>query len=144
MTSINAGSSVYRQRQRGDGDDTITINTAFAGVSGNDGYDRVYINGTIGTPSNLTTAGIEYISGGSGDDSFDEPQQSVDLTIDGNLGNDVLRGGNFNDYIYGDNGNKHTLYGNGGNDRLYGGTGRDIVYGGSGDDTVRSGTATIP
>ena len=37
--------------------------------------------------------------------------------IDGNLGNDLLKGGPANDYIYGDNGD-NTIYGNAGDDRL--------------------------
>ncbi|SEM41393.1 Hemolysin-type calcium-binding repeat-containing protein, partial [Syntrophus gentianae] len=112
--------------------------TAFSSVSGGAGYDRVYLSGTAGNTLNLGTAGIEYLSGGNGNDSFDGTSQTVALFIDGNLGDDTLRGGSSDDSIYGNNGD-NTLYGNGGDDNLYCGTGNDYLNGGTGNDYMAGG-----
>ena len=122
----------------GEGDDRIYISTAWTSLSGGAGYDQVYISGTTGNTLDLSTAGIEYLSAGDGNDNFDGSAQTVELTLDGNLGDDILRGSNFNDTIYGDDGN-NTLYGNAGDDRLYGGSGNDTINAGSGNDTINAG-----
>ena len=43
----------------GDGNDSIRVTTEFSTVSGDAGYDRVYLSGTTGNTINLATAGIE-------------------------------------------------------------------------------------
>ena len=67
--------------------------------------------------------------------------------IDGDAGNDTLRGGAGNDTLYGGTGDD-TLKGNAGNDTLYGGTGNDtlegnagndLLYGDAGNDTLEGG-----
>ena len=57
------------------------------------------------------------------------------LIINGDRGNNTLRGGSGHDYIYGDHGND-IIYGLGGNDEIAGNKGDDILYGGSGDDII--------
>ena len=58
--------------------------------------------------------------------------------IDGDSGDNTLRGGDGSDTIYG-HGGDDTLYGGAGEDFLYGGGGDDTIYGGAGDDWVRGG-----
>ena len=56
-------------------------------------------------------------------------------TIDGNAGNDILRGGPGNDLLNGGNGND-VLAGGPGSDKLQGDRGSDRVYGGLGNDVI--------
>jgi Ca2+-binding RTX toxin-like protein len=58
--------------------------------------------------------------------------------LHGNLGIDVLDGGNDDDLLYGEAGND-TLIGNAGNDALRGGDGKDIIIGGEGQDYLFGG-----
>ena len=53
--------------------------------------------------------------------------------MDGDAGNDILKGGDGRDSLEGGNG-ADILYGQDGNDRLDGGDGNDIMYGGRGND----------
>ena len=77
----------------------------------------VTVDLAAGTASGFTSiAGIENVTGGSGNDT---------LTGDGNA--NVLNGGA--------NGGADTLTGGGGNDTLIGGLGNDTLNGGTGDDT---------
>ena len=67
--------------------------------------------------------------------------------MEGNDGDDTLRGGNGNDELYGGSENgredasdgKDTLYGEAGNDEMYGGGGDDTLDGGSGNDELYGG-----
>lgn len=58
--------------------------------------------------------------------------------INGNSGNNILRGRPEGDVVQGFGG-RDILYGNGGNDVLYGGEGYDKLYGGDGSDTLYGG-----
>lgn len=89
-------------------------------------------------------------------DDFLYGEQDAD-TLYGDVGNDVLWGGDGDDYLYGwwgkdtlfgDNGNDvlrgeqddDVLYGWWGNDTLYGGTGNDQLFGEGGNDGLFGGT----
>jgi Ca2+-binding RTX toxin-like protein len=56
----------------------------------------------------------------------------------GDVGNDVLFGGDNDDLLYGDAADDY-LYGNSGNDNLYGGSGLDHLSGQAGDDYLDGG-----
>ena len=87
------------------------------------------------------TGGV-MISGGDGDDhiTVDESNGAITLnvTVTGGNGKDVIHGGAGADSIDGGNG-KDKIYGQDGNDWLNGGNGRDVVYGDDGDDVVIGG-----
>ena len=59
----------------------------------------------------------------------------VARTLDGEAGNDLVRGGGAGDTLLGNTGHD-TLYGNSGDDDLFGGTGNDTLRGGAGGDTL--------
>jgi len=116
----------------GDGTDTADYSSRTAGVTitlddiGNDGEN---------CPSPATCEGddvhsdVENVSGGGGNDTLtasNDPTNPVDNQLDGNGGNDSLRGGNGDD----------TLNGGAGNDTLRGGSGADTLSGGAGTDTA--------
>jgi Ca2+-binding RTX toxin-like protein len=66
---------------------------------------------------------------------------TVDHTISGTAGNDVLHGSAIADDIYGAAGND-SITGGDGNDILSGGTGHNLLWGGNGDDTFLGGAGT--
>jgi Ca2+-binding RTX toxin-like protein len=66
--------------------------------------------------------GDDWLRGGMGAD-----------TIDGGLGNDTIYGGASNDTLVGNYGNDK-MYGESGDDKLYGGSDNDSMYGGDGND----------
>lgn len=76
------------------------------------------------------TPGNDVIEGGAGND-----------IIHGGDGNDLVLGGGGNDTLYGDAGH-NLLWGNGGNDTFVGGIGTDSFAGGAGIDTVRYDTSS--
>jgi Ca2+-binding RTX toxin-like protein len=86
---------------------------------------------------------------GTGNDLFDATKVSLRAHVDGEGGNDTLRGGAGDDCLIGglDNdlvaGNigADSVYGNGGKDNLDGGPGRDRVDGGKTNDIVRGGSS---
>lgn len=106
----------------------------------------------------LTTAGgndvvvnrgeLRSVSLGGGNDIYRAgPTGSVEQSVTGGTGNDLLRGGDLDDWLQGDAGNDtlrgrdgdDTLTGLADNDLISGGDGDDIVQGGSGIDTVTGG-----
>jgi len=62
-------------------------------------------------------------------------QSTVDLTIEGRAGDDIITGGAGNDTLYGDAGND-TLHGGDGDDQLQGDAGDDALDGGNGDADI--------
>jgi Ca2+-binding RTX toxin-like protein len=115
------------------------MSTEYVSVLGGTGTDQLTLSGTNANTINLTTVGIEWISAGNGSDNIDGSGQLVALTIDGNDGDDVLKGGAASDSVYGREGD-NTIAGNAGNDYLYAGSGNDAISGGTGDDTIDAGT----
>ena len=78
----------------------------------------------------------EWVKGGLGDDTITaDPNGTVDVTLEGGAGNDVLTGGAGNDTIFGDDGDD-TLAGGGGDDYLEGGDGDDALDGGASDGDI--------
>ncbi|WP_435011957.1 hypothetical protein P12x_006194 (plasmid) [Tundrisphaera lichenicola] len=87
--------------------------------------------------ANVTSVAVNALGG----DDFIElsmtPTQhvTVDATLMGGDGNDMIEGGDGNDLILGGAGNDG-LWGDGGSDILWGGAGDDHLYGGVGDDRL--------
>ena len=104
----------------GDGYDTAEYSYATVGIDANLASDRVYIPGE-GTE---TIRNIEYIKGGSGND-----------TLKGDSGYNKLYGRSGDDWLNGGAGGDD-LYGGPGDDWLNGGAGGDYLYGGPGSDTA--------
>jgi len=99
------------------------------------------LNG-VTTTSLFSITGLTevVIHGADGNDKL-TMNAEVPLTVSlyGDNGNDILRGGNYNDSLFGGAGND-TLYGSLGNDYLDGGNGFDILYGQDGNDTLVAGS----
>jgi Ca2+-binding RTX toxin-like protein len=134
---IDAGAGADKVNT-GAGDDVIYLSTGLVSVVGGAGMDMVTITGTSGNTINLTTAGIEWISCGSGSDRIDGTGQTAALTLYGNLGDDQLKGGTVGDVILTGEGS-NVAWGNGGDDIIRSGTGRDTIFGGGGNDVINGG-----
>ena len=65
-------------------------------------------------------------------------ERGKDMRIDGDDGNDTIRGGAGDDSLYGGSGDD-TIYGEGGDDTICGNNDDDKLYGGDGDDTLDGG-----
>jgi Ca2+-binding RTX toxin-like protein len=78
---------------------------------------------------NDTIQAIERVVGGAGADVINATGATVDVTLEGNDGDDTLTGGSGNDVIWGDDGD----------DELNGGAGADNITAGLGDDEVIGG-----
>jgi RTX calcium-binding nonapeptide repeat (4 copies) len=92
---------------------------------------------TVSCPFAATFRRVQFRLG-DGNDRLTGHTTSVTLSIYGDRGNDILRGGAANDGLYGEDGND-TLFGNGGDDSMYGGRGDDILTGGAGTQRGISG-----
>jgi Ca2+-binding RTX toxin-like protein len=93
------------------------------------GNDFVSVRSDVTVDASVRgAAGNDIVNGGSGDDS-----------ILGGRGHDILRGRGGSDGVYGDYGND-LCDGGGGNDRCGGGSGSDDVRGGSGNDDLDGGS----
>ncbi|AOX00097.1 hypothetical protein BJP34_12155 [Moorena producens PAL-8-15-08-1] len=79
----------------------------------------------------------DVINGQGGNDKL--KGLSGDDLLRGGTGNDILKGGRGDDLLWGGTGND-ILKGGRGDDLLRGGTGNDILTGGRGDDLLRGGT----
>ncbi|RJG40892.1 calcium-binding protein [Mesorhizobium sp. DCY119] len=104
---------------------------SFDGTIGNDRFNLSAIgaissNRTMnlndGNDVFIGHVGVNYVNGGSGNDS-----------LDGGAGNDELSGGEGGDSVLGGTGDDD-LYGNNGNDVINGGVGDDYMNGGAGND----------
>ncbi|MCI3131616.1 matrixin family metalloprotease [Phenylobacterium aquaticum] len=80
--------------------------------------------------------GQDYLRGGAGNDTLMGGDDFDDLN--GNVGNDTEYGGNGADWVVGGKDNDQ-LYGESGNDIVYGNLGNDTISGGDGADWVRGG-----
>jgi Ca2+-binding RTX toxin-like protein len=105
---------------------------------------------TGGTPDVIGVGTVETstVHAGGGDDTVSGKAGGglggdfpTSLTLDGEVGNDALTGGNGNDAISGGSGND-TLKGGSGGDMLDGGSGGDVVSGGGASDTVMGGAGS--
>ena len=115
----------------GEGSDLFMVD-AFDRVTdtGTSGFDRAQIFQTGGVALNLSDwIGIERVNGFTGNDTLDGSGVSFPLSLLGEQGDDLLRGGSGRD----------TLMGGPGNDRLEGGAGNDFLSGVDGDDTILGG-----
>ena len=119
----------------GDGSaDIVTVN----GTADDDAISIVGVTGratVLGLPVTVTVAGAEpandrlVVNGLAGDDVLEAhatPADSIQLTLDGGDGSDVLVGGAGND----------TLLGGNNDDVLIGGPGLDVLDGGTGDNVL--------
>jgi Ca2+-binding RTX toxin-like protein len=158
----------------GDGNDLLTVGIGNHTLIGGSGIDTVRFTENGSPETNLTIflgmqgiaqntgngswtlTGIENLSGGIADDSFNG--NFANNTLAGDLGSDVLNGGNGDDLLLGDGrinvdangvittfldsgaaGGNDSLSGGNGNDTLYGGAGRDNLSGGNNNDTLYAG-----
>jgi len=99
-------------------------------INGGDNADSI----SIASLDSSFSGGI-VINGNSGNDSFDVSAVSLQTSLIGGLGDDLLIGGAAADFLNGGAGDDTGL-GNSGNDTISGGSGRDSLDGGDGDDTV--------
>ena len=126
------------------GNNTVTVNgeaQTFSGsdrdnivIRAGDGNDNIWVDENVTVNLRLEGQnGDDFIRGGGGNDK-----------IEGGDGNDRLHGGSGDDYIngskgediiYGDKGND-VVYGGDGNDQLYGNDGNDYLEGSKGDDEI--------
>lgn len=121
--------------------------TGRVAVEGSDASERIENVGTLsgaislsGGSDVLINAGVltDGASLGVGMDFYDGRGGTSFGRIDGNAGNDLLRGGDNGDDLAG--GNDHdTLRGGTGSDTLSGGNGNDLIQGGGGDDVIAGG-----
>lgn len=115
-----------------DGADAISVTADAAGV---------HVQRTNLVPVDLLAAGTEFlvVNGGLGNDTITAGAGSlaglVQLTFNGQGGNDSLVGGDGGDRLDGGAGNDR-IFGKDGNDTLTGGPGRDTVVGGAGTDRL--------
>ncbi len=140
----------------GEGDDYLDPGTGADQIVGGAGTDELYLdyrnavtgvtvtyNSATGTTSDgKTIREVERVTfdGSNSNDVVDVSATNAFYNdLEGNDGDDTLKGGSDADYIYGEEGND-TLSGNGGRDYLYGGVGNDTLDGGENDDYLDPGT----
>ncbi|WP_156481709.1 choice-of-anchor I family protein [Anabaena sp. 4-3] len=98
--------------------------------------DTRTFSGEYSTPETLT---IQVTAKDSQDATVsDEFVLTLKQPIQGELGNNIIRGTNEGDVIEGLDGRQY-LIGRGGNDNLDGGADNDYVFGGAGDDNIKGG-----
>ncbi|HYD67955.1 calcium-binding protein [Azospirillum sp.] len=110
-----------------DGDDTL--------VEGGDGFDTVYVQGTVGAIIDLAAAGIERIFGGVGSDRLSAAGAGAAIYVAGGDGDDQLTGTAYGDTLAGGNDND-TIEGGDGDDTITGGVGADRLVAGAGNDLM--------
>jgi Ca2+-binding RTX toxin-like protein len=89
----------------------------------------------LGGDDDIAAGGAQSVSGGSGNDRI-KLGSALDITANGDSGNDRIYGLVGRDHINGGAGNDK-LYGERSNDRIDGGPGRDGIDAGQGDDVIR-------
>jgi|GEM_PF-1952018 len=110
----------------GDGNDFLFVDSDDTLIEGGAGYDRVYATGASGALIiDLASAGVEFVSGSSGNDALDAIGSTAGVKLFGRDGNDALGSGDGDDFLFGGNGND-TLELGGGYDRASGGAGADV------------------
>ena len=116
----------------GDGNDTVTINSADDALVPNDSSNvnsqTVVINGDAGDDVLVGSSFNDVMNGGAGND-----------VVNGRSGNDTLGGDAGDDTLLGGSGDDN-LFGGDGADRIKGQGGTDTVGGGDGDDEIDGGT----
>ncbi|MFW2545263.1 matrixin family metalloprotease [Primorskyibacter sp. 2E107] len=128
---IIARDTVIENLITGEGNDTITGNSADNVIRSNGGADDII--GGDGNDEIWSGAGDDRLFGGAGND-----------TLYGGAGNDLMGGAAGNDSLFGADGNDSIYAGSGndmlggvnGNDSLFGADGNDSLFGGSGNDTL--------
>jgi Ca2+-binding RTX toxin-like protein len=104
--------------------------------SGVVGFDRAQIFDPAGVALDLSAwRGVERVIGFTGNDTLDGSGLTFTISLLGDRGDDLLRGGAGNDTLVGNQGDDR-LEGGDGNDWLAGVDGNDSLYGGAGHDTL--------
>jgi Ca2+-binding RTX toxin-like protein len=111
---------------------TTMIGGCQSGAVGNDGmtseHDQVYQ--------------IEHLIGSAFDDTLGAVAgTTIDMTIEGGAGNDIITGSSGHDTLWGDDGDD-TLHGGDGDDNLSGDNGNDVLDGGDGDSDICIGDSS--
>ncbi|MEM8677467.1 MAG: calcium-binding protein, partial [Cyanobacteria bacterium P01_G01_bin.67] len=135
----------------GEGDDNLIGNGGDDKLNGGAGSDRIFIYGNDNitlTNTQVTGEGTDTLIsiedanlyGGNGDNLINATNASkIKTFIQGNDGNDTLRGGAKNDGLQGNAGNDN-LIGNAGDDKLNGGAGSDRIFITSDNDITLTNT----
>ncbi len=106
-------------------------------ISLGDGNDSV-----IGTSIDAAFVGTVSVLAGNGEDSIDLAGLTTSTFVDGQNGNDTLKGGAGDDVLVGSN-DQDLMDGRAGNDNLIGGAGIDTLTGGAGSNILNgNGTST--
>lgn len=104
------------------------------------------LNG-VTTTSLFSITGLTGVTvhGADGNDKLTmNAEVPLPVSLYGDNGNDILRGGNYNDSLFGGEGTD-TLYGSLGDDTLDGGASTDTLFGQDGNDTLIAGAGdTVP
>ena len=138
-----ARGTILENLNTGEGNDTVTGNTADNVINTNGGHDSV--DADDGADVVWLGRGNDTVYGGTGNDLLGG-LDGEDIMY-GDEGNDTLYGGGWadfmeggigNDFLRGDNGND-TLWGGDGNDVLGGRLHEDVLDGGAGDDGLWGG-----
>ncbi|MFT5324090.1 MAG: Ca2+-binding RTX toxin-like protein [Planctomycetaceae bacterium] len=108
----------------------FTVPTASLIVNGGDNADSILV-----ASLDSSFSGVIIVNGNSGNDSIDVSAVSLQTSLIGGSGDDLLIGGAAADFLNGSSGDD-TATGNAGDDTISGGSGRDVLDGGGGDDTV--------
>lgn len=104
--------------------------------SGAWGFDRAQIYQSGGVALRVGDwNGIERVNGFTGNDTIDASGAAFAMSLLGEDGNDLLRGGAGNDTLFGGRGTD-LLEGGDGNDFLSGAGDNDTIFGGNGNDTL--------
>ena len=122
----------------GDGNDTITLNSADDALIPNDSSNAnsqtVIVNGGAGNDVLIGSDFNDIMNGGSGNDVVNG--RSGNDTLGGDAGDDTLLGGSGDDNLSGGDG-ADRVKGQGGTDTLGGGAGNDTIEGGEGTSSLR-------
>ena len=133
----------------GDGTDSLVITGQSTADAIGFGVNGISLDAG-GTPDVTGVGTVESftVNAGDGDDTVSGREDgglgdvfATALTIDGDVGNDALTGGDGDDEISGGSGND-TVKGGAGDDTLDGGSGADVVSGGDASDVVMGGSGS--
>lgn len=121
----------------GDGSDLFMVDALDrVDDTGTSGFDRAQIFDSAGIALVLSGwRGVEQVFGFTGNDTLDASGASLAMSLLGERGDDLLRGGAGNDTLVGNQGND-LLQGGAGNDWLAGVDGTDTLFGGAGNDSL--------